>query len=121
MTPADVMRDPACRAGPEGDNGRMRRATALDEALTTLAPTLPAKDRAAVVDRALGSRKTAAAPAPVAAWAALVSYARHGFTDYDALLAEGYGFEAARHFVEAAVAARLAAWGCRRPLGGEDR
>ncbi|MFA5121118.1 DUF2293 domain-containing protein [Zavarzinia sp.] len=98
-----------------------RRAAALAQALRILAPALPEKDRAAVVDRALGSRQMGAAPAPVAAWAALVAYARHGFTDYDALLAEGYGPEAARHFVEAAVAARLAAWGCRRPVAGEDR
>lgn len=95
----------------------MKRAEAIGQALAVLAPRLPAKDRAAVVDRALGSRRMAPAPAPVAAFAALVAYARHGFTDYDGLLAEGWGREAARHFTEQAVAAVLRAWGCRPPRG----
>ncbi|PWR21713.1 DUF2293 domain-containing protein [Zavarzinia compransoris] len=90
-----------------------RRAAAIDEALRVLAPRLPARDRAAVVDRALGSRQMRAAPAPASAWAALVGYGRHGFTDYDRLLAEGYGREAARHFTAAALGAVLRGWGCR--------
>ena len=90
----------------------MKRATALDEALRVIAPRLPAKDQAAVVDRALGSRQMRHAPAPVAAWAALVAYARHGFSDYEALLAEGYDREAARHFTADVVRAALADWGC---------
>ncbi|PWR24178.1 DUF2293 domain-containing protein [Zavarzinia aquatilis] len=94
----------------------MKRAEAIGRALDIEAPALPAKDRTAVIDRALGSRQMAHAPAPVAAWAALVAYARHGFSDYDALLAEGYDREAARHFTAEAVAAVLSGWGCRNPL-----
>ncbi len=95
-----------------------RRAEALGAVLKRLAPRLPAKDRAAVVDRALGSRGLARAAAEHAAWLALVAYARHGFTDYDALLAEGYERAAARHFTAGATAAVLARWGCRHPLDG---
>ncbi|MFZ2870953.1 DUF2293 domain-containing protein [Zavarzinia sp.] len=93
----------------------MKRTEAIGRALDIEAPALPAKDRAAVIDRALGSRQMRDAPAPLAAWAALVAYARHGFTDYDGLLAEGWGREAARHFTEEAVAAVLLQWGCPKP------
>lgn len=99
----------------------MKRAEAIGRALDIEAPALPAKDRAAVIDRALGSRQMRDAPAPLAAWAALVGYARHGFTDYHMLLAEGWGREAARHFTAEAVAAVLAGWGCRLPPGNPEQ
>lgn len=100
-------------AGGCGPGGR---GAAIEAALRALAPGLPARDRAAVVDRALGSRGLRTASAPAAAWAALAAYARHGFTDYDALLAEGYDREAARHFTLEATEAVLRGWGCRHPL-----
>ncbi len=80
-------------------------------------PAIPDKDVAAVTDHALGSRGLATASPEAAAWLAAVSYARHAFTDYDTMLAEGYGVEAARHFCLADLNARLAAWGCRRRVG----
>ncbi|TXM89282.1 DUF2293 domain-containing protein, partial [Methylobacterium sp. WL103] len=46
-----------------------------------------------------------------AARLALVAYARHVFTDYDDLLAEGYDRDSARHFVLDALNAVLAGWG----------
>ena len=46
-----------------------------------------------------------------AARLALVSYARHVFTDYDELLADGYDRDSARHFVLDDLNAALAAWG----------
>ncbi len=99
----------------------MKRAEAIRRALDIEAPALPAKDRTAVIDRALGSRQMRNAPAPLAAWAALVAYARHGFTDYDILLSEGWGREAARHFTAETVAAVLTAWGCRLPPGNPEQ
>ena len=94
-----------------------KRSADLDEALRVMAPRLPGRDRAAVVDRALGSRQMHHAPAPVAAHAALVAYARHGFTDYDALLREGYGRDEARFFVADRLRAVLSGWGCRNLAG----
>ncbi len=50
----------------------------------------------------------------------MVSYARHVFTDYDALLEEGYDQDSARHFVLDDLNAVLAEWGVRRRIGEED-
>ncbi|MCF4166987.1 DUF2293 domain-containing protein [Zavarzinia compransoris] len=97
-------------------SGTGGRGTAIEAALRALAPGLPARDRAAVVDRALGSRGLRQASPPAAAWAALAAYARHGFTEYDALLAEGYDRDAARHFTRDATEEVLRGWGCRHPL-----
>jgi len=41
-------------------------------------------------------------------------------TDYDALLAEGYDRDSARHFVASALSELLAQWGVRRKLAPED-
>lgn len=49
-----------------------------------------------------------------AAWLSLIAYVRHVFTEYDALLAEGYGHESARFFVLDHTNAVLAEWGVRR-------
>jgi len=73
-----------------------------------------------VADHAMDSAGLARAKAGTAAWLSLVAYARHVFTDYDALLAEGYDRDAARHFVRDDLAAVLADWGVRRPLGDDD-
>lgn len=98
------------------NDGHMLRAAAIAAALGVLAPGLPARDRAAVIDRALGSKGLRKARPQSAAWLALVAYARHGFTEYDALLADGYAPDAARHFTLAATEEILAAWGCRHPV-----
>lgn len=97
----------------------MSRRQDIETALSALAPRLGPKDRAAIVDRALGSRGLARAKPPTAAWLALVAYARHGFTDYDALLAEGYDADAARHFTLDETQAVLETWGCRHPIGAQ--
>ncbi len=94
----------------------MSRAEEIAAALRILAPALPARDAAAVLDRALGSRGLRKARPQSAAWLALVAYVRHGFTEYDALLADGYAPDAARHFTLAATEEILAAWGCRHPV-----
>ena len=73
-----------------------------------------------MVDHALDSEGLKAAAPDSAAWLSLVAYARHVLTDYDALLAQGYDRESARHFVADEMAAVLKRWGVRRPLGGDD-
>lgn len=84
------------------------------QALGLIAPALPDFERAAILDHAQDSPGLRTASPQAAAWLSLVSYARHAHTDYDALLAEGYGPEAARFFVRDEINAVLAAWGCRR-------
>ena len=54
-----------------------------------------------------------------AAWLSLVAYVRHTFTDYDALLAQGYDRDSARHFVTEEMIEVLRGWGVRRELGAE--
>jgi hypothetical protein len=98
----------------------MDRRAAVELALRNLAPRLPRHEFAAVVDRALASAGLRGAAAETAAWLALVAYARHVFTDYDALLAEGYDRDSARHFVRAEMDEALATWGVRRRLADAD-
>ncbi len=56
----------------------------------------------------------------VAAWLSLVSYVRHVFTDYDALLAEGYDLESARFFVVEEINDVLMRWGVVRRIARGD-
>lgn len=98
----------------------MDRRAALRAALRGLAPNLPAFENAAVTDRALASPGLRVAAPATAAWLALVAYARHAQTEYDALLAEGYDRDAARHFVLADLNAALRGWGVRRVVGEAD-
>ena len=51
-----------------------------------------------------------------AAWLSLVAYARHAFTEYDALLEQGYDRDSARHFVAEEMETTLRRWGVRRRL-----
>jgi hypothetical protein len=96
------------------------RREAIEAALDRLAPRLPQHERMAVADHALDSAGLRGAAPETAAWLALVAYARHVFTDYDALLAEGYDRDAARHFIVGELDAVLAGWGVRRPVGGAE-
>lgn len=92
----------------------------LASALRHLAPRLPAHEFAAVVDHAMDSPGLRVASPETAVWLSLVAYARHTMTDYDALLAEGYDRDSARHFVAGALADLLAGWGVRRKLAPEE-
>jgi hypothetical protein len=91
----------------------------IESVLRHLAPKIPAHEFGAVVDHALDSEGLRTAAPGTAAWLALVAYVRHAFTDYDALLAQGYDRESARHFVADEMAAVLKGWGVRRKLGEE--
>src|SRR5262245_58581779 len=92
----------------------------IESVLRHLAPKIPAHEFGAVVDHALDSDGLRMAAPETAAWLSLVAYARHVFTDYDALLAQGYDRESARHFVAEDMAATLRGWGVRRPLAADD-
>jgi len=89
----------------------------IEAALRHLAPKIPAHEFGAVIDHALDSEGLKSAAPETAAWLSLVAYVRHVFTDYDALLAQGYDRDSARHFVTAEMEAVLKGWGVRRPLG----
>lgn len=63
-----------------------------------------------------GSRKMKTLPPQFSVWLAAVAYIRHIYTDYDALLAEGYDREAARYFVVDAINEKLTEWRSTRLL-----
>lgn len=94
----------------------MPTRSAIAAALRHLAPRLPAHEFVAVVDHAMDSPGLSVASPENAAWLSLVAYARHTMTDYDALLAEGYDRDSARHFVAGELEELLAGWGVRRKL-----
>ncbi len=108
------------RPGPETD-----RRTRVIEALRRLAPRLPDFETEATVDRALLSPGLRNAAPETAARLALLAYARHVFTEYDDLLADGYDRDSARHFVLDDLNAALTGWGAApipedAPEAGED-
>jgi hypothetical protein len=98
----------------------MPRRTAIECALRLLAPGLPVHEFGAVIDHALDSAGLKTAAPETAAWLSLTAYARHVFTDYDALLEQGYDYESARFFVAEELAGVLRGWGVRRPLSFEE-
>lgn len=97
----------------------MNRRAAIEQALRRLAPLVPRHEALAVLDHALGSPGLRGAAPETAAWLSLVAYARHVFTEYDALLEQGYDADSARHFVLEEVDAVLQGWGVRRRLTDE--
>ncbi len=94
----------------------MPTRTSIRSALRHLAPRLPTHEFEAVVDHAMDSPGLSVATPENAAWLSLVAYARHTFTEYDALLAQGYDRDSARYFVNDELSELLACWGVRRPL-----
>src|SRR3569623_537260 len=95
----------------------MPSRSAIASALRHLAPRLPVHAFSAVVDHAMDSPGLSVASPENAAWLSLVAYARHTFTDYAALLAEGHDRDCARFFVAEELAALLAEWDIKRKLG----
>lgn len=106
----------AAGAPSANEGGRRER---LGDALDHLAPRLPRFEREAIIDHALDSPGLSVADPGNAAWLAMVAYIRHVFTDYDALLAEGFDQDAARFFVIDEINAYLAEWGARRRVEGD--
>ncbi|KAB1078183.1 DUF2293 domain-containing protein [Methylobacterium soli] len=87
------------------------RREAVAASLRRLAPRLPDFEAEAALDRALASPGLARAAPDNAARLALIAYARHVFTEYDDLLADGYDRDSARHFVLDTLNDVLTAWG----------
>ncbi|ACL56605.1 DUF2293 domain-containing protein [Methylobacterium nodulans] len=108
----------ARRSGPAPHRGLTRREM-VEEALGRLAPRVPEFEAEAIVDRALASPGLRGAAPETAAWLGMVAYARHVFTEYDALLDEGYDQDSARHFVLDDLNAVLGEWGVKRRIGEE--
>jgi hypothetical protein len=96
------------------------RRHAIESALRHLAPRVPAHEFGAIVDHALDSEGLKSASPEAAAWLSLVAYVRHVFTDYDALLTQGYDRDSARFFVADDMVAILKEWGARRSLGDDE-
>ena len=92
----------------------------IETALRYLAPKIPDHEFGAIADHATGSPGLHNAAPGTAAWLSMVSFIRHVLTDYDALLADGYDQESARHFVADDMRAVLKEWGVRRPLSSDD-
>jgi len=94
--------------------------SAIEAALRRLAPKIPPHEYGAVIDHALDSKGLLKASPEKAAWLSLVAYVRHVFTEYDALLAQGYDQESARHFVLDDMEAVLKEWGSRRSVAAGE-
>jgi hypothetical protein len=94
------------------------RNQALRKALRLLAPRIPYADSEPVLERAAKLTR-ADLSVGAALWLAIVAHVRHRHTDYDALLAEGYDRDAARHFVVQETEAVLRLWGCSKRIDVE--
>ena len=106
---------------PEPGEGRsMSRRQALEDAVRTLAPRIPAHEFEAVVDHALVSPGLRKAMPERAAWLSLTAYIRHRLTEYDSLLDEGYDPESARFFVLDDINGTLEEWSSPRRVSGEE-
>ncbi len=106
-------------AAGEGSRAVPKRAD-IEAALRHMAPRLPPHEFSAVTDHAVDSPGLRAASPETAAWLALVAYARHVLTEYDALLGQGYDRDSARYFVADELQAILDGWGVRRRLTEQD-
>jgi hypothetical protein len=97
---------------------KTHRQAELRKALRALAPLVPYADSEPVLDRAARlTREDLGIGA--ALWLAIVAHVRHRHTAYDALLAEGYDRDSARHFVVDETEAVLRSWGCQRRIDVE--
>jgi hypothetical protein len=94
----------------------MSRRDRIAEELDRLAPAIPDADRTLILDQAedsAGLRK--GSPAKVA-WLSLVAFVRHAYTDYDALLSDGYDVPSARHYCLEQINEVLEEWECIRQV-----
>jgi hypothetical protein len=95
----------------------MNRRDILQRELKRQAPRLPRHETEAVLDHASTSPGLRNAEPHRAVRLSLVAYARHVFTEYDALLGEGYDVDSARHFVLDELNDALKEWGVTEPVG----
>jgi hypothetical protein len=95
------------------------RQRAIGKALTLLLPQAPFSETEPIREMAL-QRKFRDLPPSIAVWLATVTHVRHVHTDYDALLAEGYDRDSARHFVVERTNEVLTTWRATRLLDADD-
>jgi len=90
----------------------------IARALTLLIPLAPFAD-AEEIRTAAGSKHMKELTPAVAVWLATVAHVRHQHTGYEALLADGYDRDSARHFVIDETNDVLTAWRATRLLDPE--
>ncbi|SJZ64229.1 DUF2293 domain-containing protein [Consotaella salsifontis] len=95
------------------------RQKAIQRALTATIPRAPFIDAEAIREAA-GAKRLKMLPPSTALWLAAVAHIRHMHTDYDTLLDEGYGRDAARFFVIDDINAVLDQWGATRHLSADE-
>jgi hypothetical protein len=95
------------------------RQRAIAKALTTLLPIAPYADIEKIREMA-SAAKMRDLPASIAVWIATTTYVRHEHSSYDALLAEGYDRDSARHFVVDEMNETLTRWRATRLLDADD-
>lgn len=95
------------------------RRRAVGKALTLLLPIAPYADIEAIRAEALAVHMKTLPPS-IAVWLATVAHVRHGHSDYDKLLAEGYDRDSARFFVIDQINATLTRWRATRLLDPDD-
>lgn len=94
---------------------RTSRRRAIDRQLTALLPMAPLADMERIRELALAA-KFRDLPVSIAVWLAAISHVRHEHTQYDLLLSEGYGQEAARHYTTGEINECLTRWRATRLL-----
>lgn len=96
-----------------------KRLKDIRKAFTALFPLAPFVDAEPIREKA--SRKSMnAMTAEVAVWLSGIAHIRHEYTDYDILLGEGYGRDAARFFVVDEINAVLTDWRASRFLSSDE-
>jgi hypothetical protein len=96
-----------------------KRQKEIAKALTLLIPGAPFLDAEAIREMA-GKRAYKRLPPSTGVWLAAIAHIRHVHTDYEALLADGYDQDAARHFVLDAINEKLTEWRATRLVDGSE-
>lgn len=91
----------------------------ITKQLRALIPNAPLSDFLAIEELANAGHLRHLPPS-IAAWQATASRVRHAHTDYDALLADGYDQDSARHFVLEDINNKLLDWGCTRQISEKE-
>ncbi|MER8657200.1 DUF2293 domain-containing protein [Mesorhizobium sp. M0847] len=95
------------------------RRRAIAKALTALLPLAPYADMEKIRTEA-GAVHMKTLPPGIAVWLATIAHVRHGHTDYEKLLAEGYDRDSARFFIIEQTNMVLTRWRATRLLDAED-
>ena len=114
----------SCRTIDGSGHQQMRRPhssrrRATGRALTALLPMAPYSDIERIREMAHAA-KFRDLPVSIAVWLAAIAHIRHEHTEYDSLLAEGYGQEAARHYTMDAINECLTRWRATRLLEEDE-